>query len=213
MRKSEYSEWIKRHIVNNDFCTLNADYTTLQGKRRSGNNPNATVTEHYLTIDFAKKLAMKSSSEKGEQVRQYFIECERQLKSRSLPFDPDDPISILDYAKGIAIENKALKEANLVLENKVHLLTHIKKTFTTTEVAKELGFKSAIALNKKLVDMKIQFKQNGTWLLYSQFSELGYTSIKEEVLDCGRIVYTRHWTNEGRTFLLELFSDDKEIKE
>ena len=207
--KTHYNRWVKEHIEKNKFCMLNADYITVSHKGRSGNNPNATITEHYLTLNFAKKLAMMSKSPKGEQVRDYFIECEKRLKQSILPFDLADPISVLDYAKEIALEAKALKAQNEKLNNKINLLTHIRKTFTTTEIAKELGLKSGTALNNKLSDKSIQYKQNGTWILYSKYSDLGYCSIKEEVLDSGRVIYNRRWTNEGRSFILELLGNQE----
>ena len=78
--KSNYTRWIKEQIENNKFCELNYDYITLRHKRRSGNNPNATVKETYIKMDFAKQLAMTSNSQKGVEVRRYFIECEKKLR-------------------------------------------------------------------------------------------------------------------------------------
>ena len=51
----------------------------------------------------------------------------------------------------------------------------------------------------------IQFKQNETWVLYSKYADKGYTDIKQQVLDNGKVVYDRKWTQLGRKFLLELF--------
>ena len=72
-----------------------------------------------------------------------------------------------------------------------------------TEIAKELGLKSAIELNKILAEKKIQYKVNGTWVMYSQYSNLGYEEIKQEVLDSGRVVYHRRITQLGRSFILD----------
>lgn len=87
-------------------------------------------------------------------------------------------------------------------EKAVAILTHVNKTYTMTEIAKELNMKSAIALNKKLSDMGIQYKVNGTWVFYSKYSNLGYEEIKQEVLDSGRVVYHRKITQRGREFII-----------
>lgn len=110
-----------------------------------------------------------------------------------------------DFAIQLLTTLKEEKQARIEAERRNAVLMHSTKTYTTTEIAKELGLKSAIALNNKLSDKKIQFKQNGTWVLYSKYSDLGYTDIKQSVLDSGKIVYDRHWTQDGRAFLLELF--------
>ena len=90
--------------------------------------------------------------------------------------------------------------------NQIKMLVHdFKKLYTTTEIAKELNLKSAQDLNFRLNKMNIQYKQNGTWVLYSDYSDKGYTSIKETVLDSGKIVYDRLWTGAGRQFLINLF--------
>lgn len=115
-------------------------------------------------------------------------------------------ISNPDFAIQLLTTLKEEKQARIEAERRNAILMHSSKTYTTTEIAKELGLKSAIALNHKLSDKKVQFKQNGTWVLYSKYSDLGYTDIKQTVLDSGKIVYDRHWTNDGRMFILELLN-------
>jgi len=116
----------------------------------------------------------------------------------------EDMIANPDFAIELLQTLKTEREARIEAERRNAVLMHATKTYTTTEIAKELGLKSAIALNKILEDKKIQFKQNGTWVLYSKYSDLGYTDIKQSVLDNGRIVYDRHWTQDGRAFVLEV---------
>ena len=114
-------------------------------------------------------------------------------------------ISNPDFAIQLLTTLKEEKTARIEAERRNAILMHTTKTYTTTEIAKEIGFKSAIALNNKLAEKKVQFKQNGTWVLYSKYSDLGYTDIKQSVLDSGKIVYDRHWTQDGRAFILGLF--------
>lgn len=114
-------------------------------------------------------------------------------------------ISNPDFAIQLLTTLKEEKAARIEAERRNAILMHATKTYTTTEIAKEIGFKSAIALNNKLAEKKVQFKQNGTWVLYSKYSDLGYTDIKQSVLDSGKIVYDRHWTQDGRAFILGLF--------
>jgi len=105
-----------------------------------------------------------------------------------------------------------LVESYVEAVEKINLLTHTKKTYTTTEIAKELGFKSAVELNKKLQEKGIQYNLNGTWVLTSKYADKGYTETKQSLKANGIVVYYTRWTQKGREFLLELFSKQDFIK-
>jgi hypothetical protein len=101
---------------------------------------------------------------------------------------------------------KTLTEQKEKAESQVKMLVHdFNKLYTSTEISKELNLKSAQELNNLLKDKNIQYKINNSWVLYSDYSDKGYTSLKETVLDTGKIVYDRLWTGRGRQFILNLF--------
>lgn len=102
---------------------------------------------------------------------------------------------------------KEERQARIEAERKNAILMHTNKTYTATEIAKELGFKSAIALNKDLCKKKIQYKVNKTYVLYSKYAQMGLVSIKQQIMDNGREVYNRHFTQYGRDFLLKLYGE------
>ena len=118
-------------------------------------------------------------------------------------------ISNPDFAIQLLTTLKEEKTKRVEAERRNAILMHTNKTYTTTEIAKELGFKSANMLNKMLSDLKVQFKQNGTWVLYSKYSNLGYTDIKQGVSDNGQVYYDRHWTQDGREFILNFIGETK----
>lgn len=110
-----------------------------------------------------------------------------------------------DYIIGVLNALKEEREKRIETEKTNHILMHVNKTYTATEIAKEIGFRSAIALNKDLEEKKIQFKQNDTWVLFSKYADKGYVSIKQEVLDNGKVIYNRRFTQRGREWLLKLY--------
>ena len=112
----------------------------------------------------------------------------------------NDPSFLIKALQTLEEERQARKKA----EGTVAILTHVNKVYTTTEIAKELGLRSANALNNKLSELGIQFKQNGTWVLYSKYADKGYTQIKQNALDNGKVVYDRKWTQIGREFILKI---------
>lgn len=110
-----------------------------------------------------------------------------------------------DFGIELLTKLKEERKARIEAEKKNAILTHVNKTYTMTEIAKELNLKSAVALNKILAEKKIQYKVNGTWVFYSDYSNMGYEDIKQEVLDNGKVIYHRKITQIGRGFILSLF--------
>ena len=70
---------------------------------------------------------------------------------------------LIDYGK-TKDELKQVKAKN-------DILMHIEKTYTVTEIAKELGVSSAKILNQILSKDHIQYYMNGTWVLYSPYAD------------------------------------------
>ena len=149
-------------------------------------------------IDVAKELSMVENNSRGREARVYFIQCEKKLKVAQGRL----PKTYLEALKELV----KLEETKLSLENRVNNLVHSRKLYTTTEIAKELGLKSANALNQLLEEDKIQYKVNGTWVLCSKYSDKEYVSIKQTELENGKIIYDRKWTGLGRNFLIERYS-------
>lgn len=119
----------------------------------------------------------------------------------------DNILNNPDFGIQLLTKLKEERAARVEAERRNAILMHVNKTYTVTEIAKELGLKSAIQLNKILAEKKIQYQVNGTWVMYSKYSNLGYEEIKQEVLDSGRVIYHRRITQMGREFILQLFAD------
>lgn len=121
----------------------------------------------------------------------------------------DKIINDPDYGIKLLTALKEERVARIETERRNAILMHVNKTYTATEIAKELNMKSAQELNK-LGQLGIQFKVNKTWVLYSNYANLGYEDIKQEVLDNGKVVYHRKFTQSGRDFILGLFKNNKD---
>lgn len=188
-----FNSWFDR-MLKYGFIE-NVDYT---GCKIFNTQANQELDEYILKIDMAKQICMLQRSEKGTEFRLYFIECEKRLKQIA---QPKLPKTYLEALKELV----KVEEEKIALEYRVNNLVHSKKLYTTTEIAKELGFKSANALNNILEEDKIQYKVNGTWVLCSKYSDKDYVSIKQTELDNGKIIYDRKWTGIGRDFLIRKY--------
>ena len=163
---------------------------------------NRTKKCYLCTKMGCELLGNKQQGKKGilftAKYVERFNEMQEELKQQS---KPQLPTTYLEALKELVA---AEEEKQRLIEDKNKLI-HQGKLYTTSEVAKELGLRSARELNKLLEDKKIQYKQNGTWLLYSKYADEGLTSIKQQVLDSGKIIYDRKWNGKGRDFILNLF--------
>lgn len=73
--KTAYKDWFPRMVgygftENEDFCSNLSEST---GGRRA--------TDHVLKLDMAKEIAMIQRTDKGKEVRQYFIQVEKEYNN------------------------------------------------------------------------------------------------------------------------------------
>ena len=75
----DYSTWIKNRINEYGFIQ-DEDYLVIT--ERTNGRPRK---EYHITLDMGKELGMVERNERGRQIRQYFIRCERTLKTLQQP--------------------------------------------------------------------------------------------------------------------------------
>lgn len=154
-------------------------------------------------------LGNKQQGEKGILFTAKYVERFNQMEQALR--EQEKPKLPATYKEALLELVKTIEEKERVEEEKQRLI-HNNKTYTATEMAKELGFRSAVAFNKYLAEKKIQYKVNNTWVLSARYSECGYQSIKQIELDTGMIVYDRRWTGLGRDWLVnEVMKEDKTV--
>jgi len=165
----------------------------------------------FIPENIFYRLAMKAKNETAEKfqalvadeilpsIRRYGFYGTDETIDRFIN-DPDLAIKLLTKYKEEKLKRIEAEKTNTIL-------MHVNKTYTATEIAKELGFQSAQAMNNYLRDKKIQYKQNDTWILYSRYATAGYVDIKQEVLDNGKVIYHRRFTQLGREWLLKLIDE------
>ncbi|EEZ6806084.1 TPA: phage antirepressor Ant [Escherichia coli] len=103
--KKVFAAWITNRISEYKFIE-NQDYILLSnlGKQTSGRGGH-NRKDYHLTLDTAKELAMVERNEKGRQIRRYFIECEKKLRSMQPAQQfTDEEIILLCYMQ-VQMEN------------------------------------------------------------------------------------------------------------
>lgn len=101
LQESNWQRWANKNIEKNPFAIegvdwlgfdLNVESYSSLGRVKKGNR----AKDYILTLDFAKKLCMQARTEKGEEIRDYFLEVEKKANTPQ----------IIDNAKLQEIEAK-----------------------------------------------------------------------------------------------------------
>lgn len=120
----------------------------------------------------------------------------------------------------LATELKTEREGRLIAEQRVNELTpkatyydlvlKNKSLVTITQIAKDYGM-SGKELNSKLHELKVQYKQGATWLLYSKYQRTGWTHSDTVMVKrkdgTQKAVMQTKWTQKGRLGLYDLLKN------
>lgn len=122
-------------------------------------NLNGTVkVENGKTTCFTEKQATLIKQE----IQKHHNLASRQIDNVSTDYEMELMTQkVIAYHVQKANEYKIRAE---LAEQKNSLLMHTAKTYTASEIAKELGLPSAQKLNLILEEKGIQYKRNGTWI-------------------------------------------------
>lgn len=128
-----------------------------------------------------------------------------------------NPDTIINLAKQL----KSEREGRLIAEQRVNELqpkaTYYdrvladKSLVTISIIAKDYGM-SGRALNKKLHDLGVIYKQGNTWLLYAKYQLTGWTHSETHMVTrkdgTEKAVLNTKWTQKGRLGLYELLKQE-----
>lgn len=204
--KTRFSQWVEQNFKmfkeNEDFSSV---VTTTQQNQYGGTKK---LQDYAVTIRMAEHLAMMSKTNKGHEVREYFIQVEKDFNSpekimaRALLM-ADKKIKLLENEnETLLIElEEATKNADYL-----DLILQTKDSLTITQIAQDYGM-SARKMNQLLKQERIQRIVNGQWVLYAKYIGKGYISSRtfDYVGKDGKphSNMTTVWTQLGRRFIYD----------
>lgn len=201
---NDVADWIEHSNVTEMLRGIDDDEKLVSIILRAGQNRQMNM----LTENGLYEVLMQSRKPIAKQFKKEVKEILKTIRKHGI-YATDNVIDNIlnnpDFGIELLTKLKEERAARVEAERKNAILMHVNKTYTITEIAKELGLKSAMQLNRILAEKKIQYQVNGTWLMYSNYSDCGYEEIKQEVLDSGKVIYHRRITQMGREFILGLF--------
>lgn len=200
-----YKDWFPRMCEygfqeGKDFCSKMSEST--------GGRP---ATNHMLSMDMAKHIAMIQRSDEAMAIRQYLIDTEKawnspeQIMSRALKI-ADRTIARL-HEKVTSLENE--KQVLLPKSDYTDIVLNTHDAIPIKLIAKDFGW-TAQKLNNFLRNLKIQHKDGKMWILNEPYDDKGYT--ESETVVFGKAgnehstMYTK-WTQKGRRFIYELMKE------
>src|SRR5690606_8499545 len=172
--KEYFPHWVKRYInkfvVNQDYIVFVVDHKNPKGGR--------PPKDYAFSLDMAKHAAMMSNTEKSYEERQYFIECETQLRNNYQLPNFEDPAEAAmawaeQYKQRAQLEHKVEEDKPKVQfyedVGNVNGLTNM------TVAAQELGW----GRNKLFGKLRLMgIFQQGKTIPYTRFCDQGYFVVK-----------------------------------
>ena len=219
--KRRFSAWWEQ---NSKGFEENEDFTSVLTSTVVANGARKPIQDYLVTIDMAKELCMMSKTEKGKEVRQYFIRVEKrfnEIKAMSIP-KPDsymieDPIKRAERWIEEAKERQELEHKNEKLQDKIdkdaddvvfaRAIRYSHHAIPIRELADILtqnGFTiGQNQLYKLLRDEKYLSKQKDFWNLpMSSKVKAGYFRVIHKVTRDGRPYRKTLVTPEGQKHLI-----------
>lgn len=209
----KYTDWIEQ-MAGYGF-EEQSDFFPILGTSVESNT-GRPKKDHILSLDMAKHIAMIQRTDKGKQIRQKLIELEKKIAQPDsyLIADPIERakawIREQEERKALELTTKVQAQQIAEMQPKVSyydLVLNCKDLLSITSIAKDYG-KSAVWMNQKLHDLRVQFKQSGQWFLYQKYAEQGYTSTKTGTFagsdGTPRTKNHTYWTQKGRLFIYDL---------
>lgn len=155
--------------------------------------PNAEKFQDWVCGEVLPSIRKTGSYSVQKQLPQDYISALRALADAE------------EEKLKLEVENQKMKP---LVEYAEDVLTS-NDCMTATEMAKELGFKSAMAFNRWCADNSILFYRSGRWLPYSKYSGIGWFATRTATYPkkdgtAGVKLYTVV-TELGRKGLIELY--------
>lgn len=207
------SDSLKRHVDDEDKGV--GEIPTPGGKQNMKIINESGLYSLILSskLPTAKKFKKWVTSEILPSIRKHGAYMTEQTLEEVLS-NPDTLIRLATDLKKEREERQKLqlesKQKDKEIESLKPLATYTERIlqstglFTTSQIAKDYGI-GVKEFNKLLNTLKVQYKQNGQWLLYAKFQGEGYTMSETIPIthSDGRpdAKMSTKWTQKGRLFL------------
>lgn len=210
---SNYRNAVANHVDEDDKLRTQIEY--------AGQDRNMTVINESGLYSLILSSKLPQAKEFKHWVTSEVLPAIRKHGAYMTSAKIEEVLTDPDTIIQLATQLKQEREGRLIAEQKVNELTPKatyydkvladKSLVTITQIAKDYGM-SGRAMNKKLHELKVIYKQGQTWLLYAKYQKTGWTHSETVMLPkkdgTEKAVLNTKWTQQGRLGLYELLKSN-----
>lgn len=209
--KTSYRNWFPR-MVSYGF-TEGEDFRSFLGESIGGRPKK----DHIIKLDMAKEIAMIQRTDKGKEVRQYFIQVEK---------DFNDPQKVI--ARALVLAQKELNTLRVEMEEQKPLVNFANAVSTSEDSILIGDFAKLMAQNGVKIGQNRLFewlRQKGflisrkgdSWNMPKQeYLDKGLFEVKESTVKASgglvRLYRTTKITGKGQVYFSNLILNDETLK-
>ncbi|MFS7423697.1 phage antirepressor [Carnobacterium maltaromaticum] len=207
----DVAEWIDHSNPTEMLKTIDEDEKLNSTILSSGQKRRMS----FLNEDGLYEVLMQSRKPIAKKFKKEVKKILKEIRKNGM-YATDELLDNPDLLIEVATKLKEERTLRLVAEQrvaeyepKISYLDSILEstdTVTITQIAADYGL-SAVAMNKRLNELKIQHKVGGQWILYTRHQREGYTKSHTTRVPKAdgkeKVVMNTKWTQKGRLFIYE----------
>lgn len=203
VRWRNVSKYLSQEVAKGDFITEPQFYKLAI----KANNPVAEKFQDWVTEEVLPSIRKHGAYMTEETVEEILT-------------NPDTIIKLATQLKEERLAHQKTKEEKLMVEQQLSeakpkvsyydIILQNPSLVSITQIAKDYGM-SGKAMNQKLKELKLQFKQSGTWFLYAKYQNNGWTSSETKIIPTqygDKVTMYTKWTQKGRLALYNLLKEE-----
>lgn len=219
---TDVKNWIEHSHITKMLSSVDEDEKQKHLCTKSTGVLQANTEYWFLTEDGVYEVLMQSRKPIAKTFKKEVKKILKDIRKHGMYAKDellDDPDLLIQVAtqlkqereqrKQLELEKAMLIQQNGELKHKADytdMVLQNKSLMTITAIAKDYGM-SGGALNKKLHELGIQYKQGDQWFLYAKHQAKGYTSSTTQVIErkdgSTEVKLHTKWTQKGRLFIYE----------
>ena len=210
---SNYRNAVANHVDEDDKLRTQIEY--------AGQDRNMTVINESGLYSLILSSKLPQAKEFKHWVTSEVLPAIRKHGAYMTPAKIEEVLTDPDTIIQLATQLKQEREGRWIAEQKVNELTpkatyydkvlSDKSLVTITQIAKDYGM-SGRAMNRKLHELKVIYKQGQTWLLYAKYQKTGWTHSETVMVPkkdgTEKAVLNTKWTQKGRLGMYELLKSN-----